>query len=91
MDVSIPEYLLFGPGFTLLILEFLFPPYMAVYSDGTVLHLGRSILLFPPMPSGALSVAIDWAALGFECLVLGICLAVSYRLLSRAAPLWARD
>lgn len=91
MDVSIPEYFLLGPGFTLLILEFLFPPYAAIYSDGTVVHLGRSICLSPPALSGALSVAIDWGALGFECLVLGICLGVSYRLLSRAAPLWARD
>jgi hypothetical protein len=91
MDVSIPEYFLFGPGFTLLLLEFLFPPYAATFSDGTVLHLGRSIFLSPPVPNGSLSVAVDWVALGFECLVLGTCLAVSYRLLSRAAPLWARE
>jgi hypothetical protein len=91
MDVSIPEYFFLGPGFTLLILESVFPSYAATYADGTVLHLGRSICLSPPAPNGALYVAVDWIALGFECLVVGICLAVSYRLLSRAAPLWARD
>ena len=91
MDVSISEYFFFGPGLTLLILEFLFPPYAATYSDGMVLHLGRSIFLSPPTPHGALSVVIDWVALGLECLVLGICLAVSYRLLSRFVPLSVRD
>lgn len=59
MDVSIPEYFLFGPGCTLLVLEFLFPPYTALYSNGTLLHLGRSLFLSPPAPNGAFSVAID--------------------------------
>ena len=72
MDVSIPEYFLFGPGCTLLVLEFLFPPYTAIYADGTLLHLGRSLCLSPPAPNGALSVAIDWSSLGLECLVLTI-------------------
>lgn len=91
MDVSIPAYFLLGPGFSLLVLEFLFPPYIAAFADGAILHLGRSVCLWPPNVKEALSVTIDWWALTSECFVLAVCLAVSYWLLSRTTPLWARE
>ena len=91
MDLSIPEYLLRGPGCVLLVLEFLFPPYKAGLADGSVLHLGRSLSVWSPAVNRASSVTIDWWALSWECFVLALCLGASYWLLSRAAPLWARE
>src|SRR5689334_4435213 len=88
IDLSIPAYFFLGPGCTLLVLEFLFPPYRAAFANGTVLHLGRSLLLLAPSLPGAKTVSIDWWALSCECFVLVICIAVSYRLLSRSEPLW---
>lgn len=91
MDLSIPAYLFLGPGFSLLALEFLFPPFQADFGNGIALGLGRSLVLLPPSVASAVSVTVNWGALGADCLALALCLVVSYRLLSRAEPLWARD
>jgi hypothetical protein len=91
MDLSIPAYFFLGPGFSLLVLEFLFPPFQANFGNGIVLGLGRSPVLLPPSVAAAVSVTINWSALGADCLALAICVIVSYRMLSRAEPLWAKE
>jgi hypothetical protein len=91
MDLSIPKYFLLGPGASILLLEMLFPPFKAHLAGGDTIALGRSLFVAPPALEGAASVGIHWGALGIEFVVLILCMAMSYRLLSRAQPLWAEE
>lgn len=91
MDLSIPKYFLLGPGASILLLEVLFPPFNAHLAGGSTVALGRSLFVAPPALEGAVSVGIHWGALGVEFAVLMLCIAVSYRLLSRAQPLWTEE
>jgi len=91
MDLSIPKYFLLGPGASILLLEILFPPFKAHLEDGGTIALGRALFVAPPELEGAVSVGIHWGALGVELAVLILCIAISYRLLSRAQPLWAEE
>jgi hypothetical protein len=91
MDLSMPKYFLLGPGASILLLEMLFPPFKAHFSGGDTIALGRSLFAAPPALEGAVSVGIHWVALGVEFAVLISCITISYRLLSRAQPLWAEE
>ena len=91
MDLSIPKYFLLGPGASILLLEMLFPPFKAYFAGRDAIALGRSLFMAPPALEGAVSVGIHWGALGFEFAALILCIAISYRLLSRTQPLWAAE
>jgi hypothetical protein len=91
MDLSIPKYFLLVPGALILLLEMLFPPFRVPLADGGTIALGRSLFVAPPALEGAVSVGIHWGALGVELAALILCLTISYRLLSRAQPLWAEE
>jgi hypothetical protein len=91
MDLSIPKYFLLGPGASILLLEMLFPPVQGTLRRRGTIALGRSLFVTPPALEGAVSVGIHWGALGVEFAVVMLCIAISYRLLSRAQPLWAEE
>ena len=91
MDLSIPKYFLLGPGASILLLQMLFPPFKAHFAGGGTIALGRSLFVAPPALEGAVSVGIHWGALGAEFAVVILCIAISYRLLSRAQPLWTEE
>ena len=91
MDLSIPKYFLLGPGASILLLEMLFPPFKAFFAGGGSIALGRSLFAAPPALEGAVSVGVHWSALGAELAVVILCIAISYRLLSRTQPLWSEE
>jgi hypothetical protein len=90
MDLSVPAYFVLGPGLSLLTLELLFPPFVALY-HGQKLGLGRSFCLVPPDVLGIGPVSVNWSALAIECVLLLLCIGISYWTLSRAEPMWARQ
>jgi hypothetical protein len=83
MDLSIPAYFLV-PGCALLFSNCysypMQPLLLTTWSASWAVGTFRAT-------EGALRVWIDWSACSWECLIILICLAVSYHLLSHAEPL----